>query len=413
MAMSKVSTGGRTILSLTALGHFINDGNMWIIPGIVFPILSQMNINYATIGILSSLYALISALASPLVPLTVRLTGGHMRAMGIGMLMWGLSIGVIALGFQMHLLYLVYAGVLLAGVAAAFYHPIGSAVLSSKYGGNAGLALGINGAFGSLGRSLYPLLASIAVFGVGVIYGFNLWVFALVACLIGIGVLIYSLRYFDVDPVRERRASAAYAKSLGVSIGLIALLTVITLLRNAVGQGIQTFIGIYLNKNLHISLSVNYGAMLALILSSSIIGQPLLGWLSDRVGRRLMASLSTFAFAAFFIAFIFTGSLVYAFFSFMFLLSNFPLIMAVVGDVVPRELVGWATSIVWNVAVTGGNVVGSLITGLLAQYYSATYGESLGLEHAMLVVVILAFVSGLLWVLVPKPPKRSKVPLFS
>ncbi|MFP3315975.1 MAG: hypothetical protein RXN91_06510, partial [Caldivirga sp.] len=67
MAMSKVSTGGRTILSLTALGHFINDGNMWIIPGIVFPILSQMNINYATIGILSSLYALISALASPLV----------------------------------------------------------------------------------------------------------------------------------------------------------------------------------------------------------------------------------------------------------------------------------------------------------------------------------------------------------
>ncbi|MFP3194934.1 MAG: MFS transporter, partial [Caldivirga sp.] len=188
MAMSKVSTGGRTILSLTALGHFINDGNMWIIPGIVFPILSQMNINYATIGILSSLYALISALASPLVPLTVRLTGGHMRAMGIGMLMWGLSIGVIALGFQMHLLYLVYAGVLLAGVAAAFYHPIGSAVLSSKYGGNAGLALGINGAFGSLGRSLYPLLASIAVFGVGVIYGFNLWVFALVACLIGIGV---------------------------------------------------------------------------------------------------------------------------------------------------------------------------------------------------------------------------------
>ncbi|MFP3301950.1 MAG: MFS transporter, partial [Caldivirga sp.] len=113
------------------------------------------------------------------------------------------------------------------------------------------------------------------------------------------------------------------------------------------------------------------------------------------------------------IAFIFTGSLVYAFFSFMFLLSNFPLVMAVVGDVVPRELVGWATSIVWNVAVTGGNVVGSLITGLLAQYYSATYGESLGLEHAMLVVVILAFVSGLLWVLVPKPPKRSKVPLFS
>jgi Major Facilitator Superfamily. len=413
MAMSKVSTGGRAILSLTALGHFINDGNMWIIPGIVFPILSQVNINYATIGILSSLYALISALASPLVPLTVRLTGGHMRTMGTGMLMWGLSIGAIALGFQMHLLYLVYAGVLLAGVAAAFYHPIGSALLSSKYGGNAGLALGINGAFGSLGRSLYPLLASIAVFGVGVIYGFNLWVFALVACLIGIGVLIYSLRYFDVDPVRERRASAAYAKSLGVSISLIALLTVITLLRNAVGQGIQTFIGIYLNKNLHISLSVNYGAMLALILSSAIIGQPLLGWLSDRVGRRLMASLSTFAFAAFFIAFIFYRKPRVRLLLVHVSLSNFPLVMAVAGDVVPRELVGWATSIVWNVAVTGGNVVGSLVTGLLAQYYSTTYGESLGLEHAMLVVVILAFVSGLLWVLVPKPPKRSKVPLFS
>ncbi|MGC8570013.1 MAG: MFS transporter [Caldivirga sp.] len=407
-----ISRGG-TILGLTALGHFINDGNMWLIPGIVLPILSEMGINYAIIGLLASLYALVSALASPLVPLTIKWSGGHMRAMSIGMLLWGLAIGIVALGFLTHTLYLTYTGIILSGVAAAYYHPVGSAVLSHEYGGNAGLALGINGAFGSLGRSLYPLLASIAVFSVGAIVGFNLWIFSLVAILLGVAVLLYSVNYFDVDPPTRDRGSMAYARSLGVSIGLIVLLTVITMLRNMVGQGVQTFIGIYLNKNLHISLGVNYGVTLAVVLSSAIIGQPLLGWLSDRIGRRLMASLSTFAFAIFFILFIYTGNLIMAFFSFMFLLSNFPLIMAVVGDLFPRELVGWATSIVWNVAVTGGNVAGSLLTGLLAQYYSATYGQSLGLEHAMLVVSALAFVSGVLWVFIPKPPKRSKIPLFS
>jgi MFS family permease len=96
----------------------------------------------------------------------------------------------------------------------------------------------------------------------------------------------------------------------------------------------------------------------------------------------------------------------------MFLLSNFPLIMAVLGDLFPREQVSWATSIVWNGAVTGGNVLGSLITGLLAQYFVPIYGEVGALEHALLIMMILAFISGVLWLAVPKPPKRTRVPLF-
>ncbi|MGC8607465.1 MAG: MFS transporter, partial [Vulcanisaeta sp.] len=119
-----------TILGLTSIGHFINDGNMWLIPGIILPILSQVGVNYAIIGLLSALYAAISALASPLVPLSIKWLGGHMRAMALGMLLWTFAIELSSIGFYIHDLFLVYIGVVIAGVGAAYYHPIGSALLS-------------------------------------------------------------------------------------------------------------------------------------------------------------------------------------------------------------------------------------------------------------------------------------------
>ncbi len=108
-----------TILGLTSIGHFINDGNMWLIPGIILPVLNQMGINYAIIGLLSALYAAVSAIASPLVPLSIKWLGGHMRAMALGMFLWAFAIGLSAIGFLIHNLYLVYIGVVIAGVGAA------------------------------------------------------------------------------------------------------------------------------------------------------------------------------------------------------------------------------------------------------------------------------------------------------
>ena len=413
MNQQRYDKGRISVLGLTSIGHFINDGNMWLIPGIILPILNQMGVNYAIIGLLSSLYAAISALASPLVPMSIKWLGGHMKAMALGMFLWAFAIGLSSIGFYIHDLFLVYVGVVIAGVGAAYYHPIGSALLSITYGGTAGTALGINGAFGSLGRTLYPLIGSVLVFIGAVSAAYNLWILSLTTALVGVVVLLYGIYRFDIKAYEKRRDDpASNARSLRISIMLIALLFLITLLRNTAGQGVQTFLGIYINRVLKIRLSVEYGEILSILLASAIIGQPVLGWLSDRVGRRLIASLSTFAFAAFFVAFIYTGNLIFAFFGMMFVLSNFPLIMAVLGDLFPREQVSWATSIVWNGAVTGGNVLGSLLTGLLAQYYVPVYGQVGALEHALLIILILAFISGALWVAVPRPPKRSKVPLF-
>ncbi len=238
---------------------------------------------------------------------------------------------------------------------------------------------------------------------------------SLITFIVGIAVLLYGIYKFDVKAYRRggnKDDPPNTSATLRTSIILIMLLFIITLLRNTAGQGIQTFLGIYINKVLGIKLSISYGEILSILLASAIIGQPILGWLSDKVGRRFMASFSTFAFAILFIAFIYTGNLIFAFFAMLFVLSNFPLIMAVLGDLFPREQVSWATSIVWNGAVTGGNVLGSLITGLIAQYYVPVYGEVGALEHALLIVLVLAFISGALWVAVPKPPKRTKVPLF-
>ncbi len=412
-AASKASSGRLTILGLTSIGHFVNDGNMWLIPGIILPALNQMGVNYALIGLISALYAAVSALASPLVPLSIRWFKGHMKAMAVGMFLWAFAIGLASIGFYIRNIPLIALGVVLAGIGGAYYHPVGSALLSATYGGNAGLALGVNGAFGSLGRTLYPFIGSVLIFAGAVGAFYRLWILALVTALIGIGVLTYGILKFDVGAVGGFRDPAKGSSTpLKASIYLIVLLTIITLLRNAAGQGIQTFLGIYINKVLGIKLSLTYGEVLSLILAFAIVGQPLLGYLSDKAGRRLMASLSTILFALFFIAFAYTNNLAFIILSMMFVLSNFPLIMAIVGDLFPREQVSWATSIVWNVAVTGGNVLGSALAGALAQFYVPIYGEGDALKYALLIMMSLAFTSGILWVMVPKPPKRSRVPLF-
>jgi FSR family fosmidomycin resistance protein-like MFS transporter len=54
------------ILAITSLAHFINDGNTLLMPVIYSYILISLNLNSLIIGIISALFYIISAIASPL-----------------------------------------------------------------------------------------------------------------------------------------------------------------------------------------------------------------------------------------------------------------------------------------------------------------------------------------------------------
>ncbi len=389
-------------LALTSIGHFINDGNLAILPYLIFPIISKppYNVSPITIGLMYSLLGLLGALASPLVPLTIKALGSALRSMALGMMLW--TIGLIALAASFlagnYFLPTMLAAVILMGVASTFYHPTGAAVLSEAYGGNAGAALGINGAFGSIGRSAYPYLASLAIFIGGSLDPSNVWIFAAVSLVIGAAAFMASGGRMTIKGTEKPRE--AMGREL---IMLVILLTIITMMRNSFVQGTNGFISIYLNQYLNIKLG-DIGATMAIVLSSAIIGQPLLGWLSDKAGRRLMAAITSIGASLAFIGLVYTKNLALAFLFEFFALSNFPVILSIVGDLFPQNQVGSANSIVWNIGITGGNVIGPLIAGLLASY--------VGLINGLEALSILGLVSGIMWIGVPKPPKKRRVPLF-
>ncbi|KUO91696.1 MAG: MFS transporter [Thermocladium sp.] len=389
-------------LALTSIGHFINDGNLAILPYLIFPIISKppYNVSPITIGLMYSLLGLLGALASPLVPLTIKALGSALRSMALGMMLW--TIGLIALAASFlagnYFLPTMFASVILMGVASTFYHPTGAAVLSEAYGGNAGAALGINGAFGSIGRSAYPYLASLAIFIGAGLDPSNVWIFAVVSLVIGAAAFMASGGRITIKGTEKPRE--AMGREL---IVLVILLTIITMMRNAFVQGTNGFISIYLNQYLNIRLG-DIGATMAIVLSSAIIGQPLLGWLSDKAGRRLMAAVTSIGASLAFIGLVYTKNLALAFLFEFFALSNFPVILSIVGDLFPQNQVGSANSVVWNIGITGGNVIGPLIAGVLASY--------VGLINGLEALSMLGLVSGAMWIMVPKPPKKRRVPLF-
>ncbi|GGP18914.1 MFS transporter [Thermocladium modestius] len=391
-------------LALTSLGHFINDGNMAILPYLIFPIISKppYQVSPIQLGVMYSLMGLLGALASPLVPITIRALGGAMRSMALGMMLWTTGLATLAASFAAgpYFLPTIYLSVVLMGISSTFYHPTGAAVLSEAYGGNAGAALGINGAFGSVGRAAYPYLASLAIFAGAAIRPSNIWVFAAVSLAVGAAAFAASGgRRGEGGGGQGRRGEPMGGKLLA----LVAILTAITMMRNAFVQGTNGFISIYLNQYLNVGLG-SIGATMAVVLSSAIIGQPLLGWLSDRAGRRLMAAITSVGASLSFIGLVYTKNLGLAFLFEFFALSNFPVILSIVGDLFPQNQVGSANSIVWNVGITGGNVIGPALAGLLSTY--------VGLVSGLEMMAALGLASGVMWVAVPRPPKRRRVPLF-
>jgi MFS family permease len=74
--------------------------------------------------------------------------------------LWALGLAVFGYGVEFYNVPMALAGAVMAGIASAFYHPLESAALALSYGGRSGYAMGINGAMGSLGRSLYPAIST-------------------------------------------------------------------------------------------------------------------------------------------------------------------------------------------------------------------------------------------------------------
>lgn len=424
--------GRRRSLVLTSIGHFVNDGTTYFVPVIAAILATRPGVSPGFITALFLVFYVSTAAASPLVGRLADRRGRAGVLMGLGLvtLSLGLLTFYLALEVASGLLLdgILLLAALLTGSGAAFYHPLGGTLLQTAFAGRRmGLALGVNGALGSLGRALYPslyFLAALAIAGYGAIALFSLLGFAAAAAiLVGMRVVrVEEQRSASVGrssqageigtEVPEARAVVPPAGGGGVRGALtfgIIVLTVVAFLRATATQGIAAWIPTYLATQRGLGVSAGLGLAVTIMYAAAIIGQPLFGLMVDRFDRRRILALSSLGSVVSILGYLsFSGAglvgeawlFAFGFFTF----SGFPQFLSLVRDYVPPGGSSLANAMVWGVGSTTGNAIGPVLIGALA---GGVY-EHLG--FAFTVAASAAVLSALGTLLLRRPDRVAGMP---
>jgi len=414
----------RRALILTSLTHFVNDG-VAMVPLSIFPLLlSVFGLTAPELGVVAAMWNLTSVIGSPVVGhLSDRLkrndallaVGLVMMAVGVAGTGWAVTTGTVRFWLPLGLYPALVLFAAIGGLGSSVCHPVGGTVLSHAYpASKIGLVLGLNGALGSLGRALYPSLVVILITALNLPYGVvALGLLGLVpGALIGLFPIEGSpnpsssssmnkdaSRYED-PPTTE--ASHLKKPSLGRSAKVsVLVLTIIGVLRGMFGQGVMSFLSVFIVEVQQYSFSFGVGVIMMTAIVLGAPGQIVFGRFSD-LHRRGSLAVNTVGQSLSIIFYLFTLSnplvamTCLALFGF-FTYSSYPVFISAVPDAVPADSLSLSNSIVWGVGVLGGGTIGPVIVGLVV-------GDSLSLLPTIfLVLAVVAGFSTALVALLPRP----------
>jgi MFS family permease len=379
----------RRILAMTSLAHFINDG-CGIAYATSYPIYINRGYSYIDVSIASALYLGTSAISS----IAVGRIGDSIRRpailLGFGVALW--SIAIFILGYSImaidtrRSLELLLISALVGGVASSIYHPIGASIVSRYFIEDLGLALGINGSMGALGRSSYPIIITLLLS----ITPAGLLPLAIASLVASISIIA------SIGGITQNTGSRYRTVSISREIALpIALLTVIAMMRGILSQGVITYLSTFINQKMGISYGVEVGLLTSLALAGSIVSQPFLGVLSDRLGRgrsmiltTIMGSVSIYGFLELYRYSL--ASYIFLFLFGVFAFEAFTLLLSFVSDIMPERYVSTANSIVWGLGLSAGGSIGPVIVGLIASSSSLEAGYmAIALLNLLTIPIIL------------------------
>ncbi len=191
--------------------------------------------------------------------------------------------------------WLIFAAMLLVGIGPSLYHSPAIASLSRKFPDKRGFAISLHGTGGSVGEVAGPVLTGALISGVligGALFIEMEWSGVLTASLfpaLFFAVVIY-LMMRNIPTVDSGEASlSAYFSALGELLRRPAMLSLVavTALRSVGQSAVMAFLPVYLLEDLEYSeLSVGFFMSGAQV--TGIFAQPLMGYLSDRFGRKVV-----------------------------------------------------------------------------------------------------------------------------
>ncbi len=204
------------------------------------------------------------------------------RPLILGLSLAFIGVFAFALGLATTFWAAVIASTLMI-VAITFWHPSAIGSLSRHFAERRGLAIGLHGTGGSIGEALGPLVA-------GLLLSVLTWQVVLRAG-VGPALLLGIAIWLLIRPIPMGDAALAslgeYVRSLRRLFANRRLLLVLLFAAGFSGgqSAVLTFLPIYLREDLGAS-SVTLGLYLSAAQIVGIASQPVMGHLSDRLGRK-------------------------------------------------------------------------------------------------------------------------------
>lgn len=383
------------IFAATAVGHFANDGTFLLFPLLLVYYIKVPGVSLSILGAMAVMYQLLSAFVSPAVGKRADRSGKLELLMSVGIALEAISILVFGLAFIIHslLIYSIIAlGAILLGLGQAFYHPLGGALITREFKGDAPKYMGINGSIGSVGRTVMPAAATLLIALAGTMAGISL----LSIMFFAFAAVIFALFRLDgISAASMDCAKAGKAKANGAKAklnGAIYRLTASLFFKSAFQVGTVTFIGAYMYLVFAASPST-VGLFLSITFLPAIAGQYTFGVLVERYGNRSMFAITSVLMVLFFLMFllsenIYVAALLYSAFVFVSF-TTFPLSMSYSSRLASDNGAVHANSFVWGF----GNILGSsagiaIISALL--FIGISLGKSMWFMMAIGAMAVLS-----------------------
>ena len=300
------------------------------------------------------------------------------------------AIGVFALGLGLtDSFWLATLATSLMVIAISFWHPSAIASLSRQFASRRGLAISLHGTGGSVGEAVGPAVAGIALG----YFGWRALAQGSIAPAVVAGIAIWALLKMVPNESASSPGFGPYVRSLSLTLRNRKLLLILLFAGGfSAGQSVMfTFLPIYLREDLGVS-SVTLGFYLALAQVVGVGSQPLMGYISDRWGRKLVLAPALAALGISFTALTFVPAgipfiIVVAVMG-AFLYPLMSILLASALDVIGDDVQGATVSLVFGSATV---VAGA--APALAGFMADVYGLESTFLFAAAVVLATAFVA--------------------
>jgi len=274
-----------SVLIALSVGHLINDTIQSLLPAIYPIIKANYQLDFTQIGMLTFVFQMCGSVFQPMVGhYTDKKPMPYSMVVGMGFSMAGLITLALAHDYTFLLV-----GSAMVGIGSSIFHPEATRLARRASGGQLGFAQAVFVVGGQTGSAIGPLMAVFVIVSGG--QSSIAW-FSLIA-LAGMVILAWAGRWHIRSNIERAKNAAAGSTQTalpaitGSTMLAIGILMVLIFSKVAYSASFNSFYTFYLMEKFSVSLEFSQ-VMLFVFLFSSAIGSLLGGWLSDRIGRRIM-----------------------------------------------------------------------------------------------------------------------------